>query len=700
MESEQIVDAFIAKARQGIHFQLNFLLTNAENTFLLWSKQARDKAEENRLYGVAREFGKKEKPLERHFQEAFEAALSAFRLPPEEAPIIDKKPLEAPKPSTFDLNSLSVVQDNSLEDNLAIAKFAGAAEDKYRFQLIEMNKRLVEHLPRDKLDINENPISPRALVEAWVSAMTQSDIQSTSRRTMVRLFERFVLDEIELVYTQCMKVLPEVEEAVQHAPVEDKELLTGLPTGQEDEDEDLVVAQPAEDDGAGSDSRTPLIAAAGKAPAMPRNVLINTLKDLQSRLLDRGRQLPAMTPRHGIAPFPLMELINDCLQEQGFNRAQALPYEDVESMKLVRLLFEAALNDPAVPGAVRKLIRLLHIPFVRAAISDQEVLNNQQHPLRLLLKELSEMGRDWKPEGGATSDPLFISMQAVIKHVIDEYDSDPAIFHEALAELRALSGTGEEVTAGSSGKDAGGELLDQLIGEADLPPRVRDFLAGNWSKALNAIHKKYGETSPQWKQVVQISKTFLGVATSKTVNSPIAAKVQDGLIKVLEALGIKHLDAKREVELLWTSIAQYEGQNSAAMRPAHERDAPGGDLPSFGDRNLGAGIQPERELGIATGGTGKPMVDTDPNRVPNQASLDLFAKMAPDTWVEFREPGQPVVRAKLLTKINKTGMFTFVGTDGKQVAELHRDQLAIAYEDKRVSLMGAGGSASRGGWRR
>lgn len=55
-------------------------------------------------------------------------------------------------------------------------------------------------------------------------------------------------------------------------------------------------------------------------------------------------------------------------------------------------------------------------------------------------------------------------------------------------------------------------------------------------------------------------------------------------------------------------------------------------------------------------------------------------KLAPDAWFEFRLPGHPPARARLLTKFPKTGEFLFVNREGAKASDWKRDELAVAMQ--------------------
>jgi hypothetical protein len=60
--------------------------------------------------------------------------------------------------------------------------------------------------------------------------------------------------------------------------------------------------------------------------------------------------------------------------------------------------------------------------------------------------------------------------------------------------------------------------------------------------------------------------------------------------------------------------------------------------------------------------------------------LQLVDKLAPDTWIEFRLPGHPPARARLLTMFHKTGEFLFVNREGAKAGDWKRGDLAAAMQ--------------------
>jgi hypothetical protein len=201
-----------------------------------------------------------------------------------------------------------------------------------------------------------------------------------------------------------------------------------------------------------------------------------------------------------------------------------------------------------------------------------------------------------------------------------------------------------------------------------------------WLKALRAIHKKYGPESKQWAQVAQLTRGMVSVAAAGAT-PPTSQAVAAGVSKVLQALGLTAEKADQQVQIVLADLVS-SGQNRAGGSGSTDSASTPYTVAS----------------GIATGAP-KPPPPPDQDRTPDPEIINTLEKMAPDSWIEVNEPGQSAFRAKLITRIPKTGLYMFTVLDTGKGLEYKRDALAFAVEDKRVRLLSASGAMnSRRRW--
>jgi hypothetical protein len=434
-----LLPALREKARKGIRFQLNFMFANAEQTLLGWARKTTRNAEQNLYFDAMRELRLRSQALEEHF---LERVLRGFDLLGTAPPASESKPT-GPGPQqlpTLDYDEMSLMRDDDLEESLTIDTIAGRAEHQHLGTLARLRGHIAAQLGARRLDPGVDPLSPKALLTAFMDSCRTIEIDPGLKMVFSRLFRRLFIDEIGPFYEQCLAVFPpEEEEAAAQPAVREKSAAPPdadelLPTGARGEG--AVETAPKKADVLWDTARTPLLAPAGKAPAMPRALLDDVLMALQQQLLDRKKMLPALNPKGGIRPLPIYELVNDVLVSMGHTRAVAVTHDFAETINLVTMLFEHALADAQVPQPIRRLIRLLEIPVLRAAIRDPEVLTLTAHPVRRFMHEIGVASIGWSPAGDVATDDFYRKIQGLVARVIGEFDQEFGIFDDLLANLR------------------------------------------------------------------------------------------------------------------------------------------------------------------------------------------------------------------------------------------------------------------------
>jgi hypothetical protein len=670
---DDLLQALREKSRKNLQFMINAMLSNAEQTLLGLAGKARGNAEQSEYYEAIRELRLKSRNLELDFMARVMAGFDALRNP---VPVETPPPVASKGPPTGEIRieGLNVIQDTLLEEQIAIDNIASRARHTHREVLLTLGRHVARELNQRRVDIDALPTGPQALCKSFMDACAEQKVPPRVRVIFSRLFTRFVIDELASLYYESNALFPVVEENVAPQPPGAIDLNQGvapeLPTSQA-AGEDGAQAGATRMESAWDTARTPLLAPPGKAMAMPRNLIDEMLETLQERLLDSKHPLAALNPRAGIQPLDMLQLINDTLVEAGHTRPMALPGDVLEAVNLLRMLFEHALRNAQVPAAIRRLIRLLQVPMLRAALRDADVLTSAEHPARALLKEIGAAAGDAM---GADEDYQRL-LQLLVTRLLNDYDKDVAVFRACLEDLRrflrsqdgssipgdATSGpaTGAAREGAQVARAAVSEMLGNAIGAAALPRAVLEFLRGPWSDALFVIRSRDGVESSAWGLAAESTARL--VAATRPDRAPSAfAIVARGLVQALVRAGSDESSATSRVRALEAAIA---GEGGAA--------------------------EP------ATGAAAKPAA---PQRPPASTEfLQLVDRIAPDTWVEFREPGGQRRRAKVLNRVPRTGSFVFVNDDGSKAGEIHRAELAAMIENAEAKVLhGTGGAAPPG----
>ncbi len=664
---EERMEALREQARQGLQYLLNFLFANAEQALIAMASKSGSNAEQSSCYEAMRELRLKRRALEEQFLTKVLAGFDGIGVPPREA---DAPAGPAPPGAEPDIPGLGVMKDTLLEERIAIDSIARSALHANHELLVRLGKHFSIWIGERRVGADALPISPIALTTAFMDACRDSYVAERSRMLFTRLFSRFVVDQLGLFYEQCLAVLPEQETRVDKVPtvVASSHMPQVLPTSQVgDEYDDLVVSEVAVQPEIGWDmARTPLLAAPGKAMALPKALMDDVLATLQRQVMDRKTPLGTLDPRAGIQPFDVFELINAELERLGYVRTMALPPDTIECINLVRMLFEHVLRDPQMPQPVRRIVRLLQLPLLRAALRDPGVLTDAGHPVRMLFREISAESIGWVPEGDAQNDEFLRFVQLLVVRVLSDFDRDLTIFDQCLEELRRYVGARRGSTrvleqrtlvaeTGRAEAQAAREAIAQLIGGATadiaLPKMVTGFLRGKWSDALFVIRLRDGAASEEWAEAVETTGRLIalaGTAASAGDFAPISAGIRAGLAR----LGLDEATVEQMTDDLESALGA-----SKVLSPG------------------GAPVRPVRAAAAVR-------------------FLQIVDKLAPDTWIEFRIPGVTTYRARLLTRIPRTGQFLFVNREGVKASDWSREELALAVEHGEAVILGGLGGSS------
>ncbi|PKM21369.1 MAG: DUF1631 domain-containing protein, partial [Gammaproteobacteria bacterium HGW-Gammaproteobacteria-14] len=108
----------------------------------------------------------------------------------------------------LDLNTLSLVQEDQMEVDLAVSNMARRVRMASESQLRAFNHRL-EYLSEGKREFGErnSPLDPAQIVEAFRAETEKLEVDISTRLIMFKLFERQVLSELGFVITEVNQVL-------------------------------------------------------------------------------------------------------------------------------------------------------------------------------------------------------------------------------------------------------------------------------------------------------------------------------------------------------------------------------------------------------------------------------------------------------------------------------------------------------------
>lgn len=269
------------------------------------------------------------------------------------------------------------------------------------------------------------------------------------------------------------------------------------------------------------------------------------------RMADKGKQTAIVDRIDGWHPELIQEEIQAHLRQQGENTR--INPEELQSIKLVGLLFSGIMNDPKVRLPVRQKILSLQWPVLSVALRERGFFRHASHPARDVPNLCALIGSD--PNA---SQATLIELGAIIDRVVLNHENNVKAFAQARDELKVLEqrGTGFEFHADEKEtvNDAESSTHDDMLHRCQQ--RVRETihtriaehaLSGSGIKsetsafinniidpAMVTAMINYGRNSQPWLKAVESLDTALELQSAHDIDADIEISFSQQVWEMLE----------------------------------------------------------------------------------------------------------------------------------------------------------------------
>jgi hypothetical protein len=187
------------------------------------------------------------------------------------------------------------------------------------------------------------------------------------------------------------------------------------------------------------------------------------------------------------------------------------------------MLFDEIFEDQKVPIALKGLIGRLQLPMLKVALADKDLFTKKEHPARMLLDALGQIGMRLPTDFDDTQ-PLFKRLEGFIQGLVDEFREKMEVFDKVRAELdeiiaeydhkvaQDMEASAKQLQQAESlaiAKAAAQEAITEKVEGKGAPRAVGEFLAQHWIKYLIIIHAREGKESPAWKEALETIEQLL-----------------------------------------------------------------------------------------------------------------------------------------------------------------------------------------------
>lgn len=641
------------------------------------------------------------------------------------------KPSVTQAQGTADLSSMSLMDEEQLEESLAISNMAAKADNQYRHDLHALAARINFLMEDIEVSKNNNPLRPAVICEAFNKSLDVLNTGLTVRLIILKLFDQYFIQHMDDMYVTVNEdliaagVLPRIKTTLKRSP--DSGLPRAKPqtprSGRSDFVEHNIAPRSSLEDGDIFESLQQMLslqrsandgrpaAPIDPAQALPTQAVVGALSSLQHNV-----DLPHYhDTTQSSANFIISSITEEIRKLSAELKGKQVNQTDTDTIDVVSMLFDFILDDPSLSDHIKVHIARLQIPMLKVAIMDKAFFATKSHPARQLLNELAYAGNDFIEEDHYEEDPTYKMIAYVVERILNEFNENMELFELLNEEFSQF--VGDEREANRLAGEMMGQSKNQVANEIqrrlkspDIPVIVRSILMGPWKEVLSHIHLRDGGRGTAWNTALAVADELIwSVQPKQAVNErqrliKIIPRVLNG---IRDGLTLIAYDRKRTDRI----FAELEKLHIASLRGELSPAATTGPvdvdliLEGLDDDDF---VSDDEFYGMTRGKKGDGVVAAnelddlsieDVIRASEKAGGDdqashyspyaeVVRDMALGTWVEFKQnDGAQTVRGKLAWKCDFTGEYTFVDRKYQVVADIKRKDLMLELEQEKARII-------------
>ena len=209
---------------------------------------------------------------------------------------------------------------------------------------------------------------------------------------------------------------------------------------------------------------------------------------------------------------------------------------ELEKIDLVGKIFQIFLDDEGISTIAKSLILQMQVTYARIALVQEDFFQNEDHPARVLLKELSSLASHWTPnKDNLGADVLFKIFSSIVQGFLETERVSTIDFQSYMFELLAYSEAQRQqdmlttqrlidseygVSVSENARSKVNDLLEGMSKDKEISQPVNRILNEAWRNVLYLYALKYGVDSDFWNDAVKtIEGLFESLASADSYSS-------------------------------------------------------------------------------------------------------------------------------------------------------------------------------------
>jgi hypothetical protein len=682
----------------GLGDLLQGALDAVDDSLFELANNCRNNNEQNRYFEAMREIRIKRKGVERQFNETIS---SFFVLPPSQS-----GPDNGPQ--AIDPDSLALVSNDDLEEQVASNAMAAKAKAHFQGQLIQLNARF-SHVYKAADGVIVNPLAPEHLGQAFIHAIQPMEIQIRERLILLKQFDRYVMSNLGMLLDEANRILVKAG-VVPHFRHQVKNSSKNQNSG-----------------GKAADSLDSM--GSSQVDAASESAVFGQIRSM----LAHQRSNAVMPQRHSgsrsvhqLSAAELGELLNALPTQNAFDTASyagfdedlsqgepltidllnlmhqllaqtkrkdglktAITEADEDLVNLVSMLFDFILDDDNLSAPIQVLVSRLQIPILKVVMRDKTFFSHGGHPARRLLNNLARAGIGWSNSDEKSRDKLYNQIHTIVQRILEEFDGDVSLFvalndefdaflerenkRSTLVEQRTRESERGRIKS-QKAQQTVDTILKEKLARYKLPQTIHTIVVNGWSRVMFLTYLR-DEMEHRWNESVKVLDDLIWCLHPhhEDAERDQWVRVVPGLLKTLRA-GLE------EVSFNSSKLDEMMAQLKHELADAFRTNA------ALETRTEPLVVAPDSEKADI----GEELQD---NAISEY--MDQIDQIETGSWVEFSLVNGASFRCKLSAIIEEADCFVFVNRMGLKVIEKTRTELAQEMCRGRLTLLEQGALIDR-----
>ncbi len=336
-----------------------------------------------------------------------------------------------------------------------------------------------------------------------------------------------------------------------------------------------------------------------------------------------------------------------------------------KTIDFIELVFDAIIEDDDISDTIKALLLRLQIPVIKASMIDQEFFIYDDHPARVLLDRIAEVGM------GVTvhSDEVYIRLDKIVNQLVSEYDLDTQTFQIALDKVndfvkerdesaRTKEEEAQQQVLRDHARNSVLKSLRNITAGKSLPEAVHALVLKRWPTLMFNHYLASGKENDGWIVIVEILRDVIDSVQPLTSAEDLAYLIteKDKLIDRVNEQLSKTYKSKKDIQQVVSGLVE-----------------------TYDDMIADANFQAEEikvaEKTVAETPREREPIKPEPAHVPKTV---LPSNVMPGMWFQISTgEGKPARRCKLSVIIVEDEKLIFVTHDGEVVAEKSFEEFTL-----------------------